>query len=115
MLSGLLTGVMVSLLLVLALAKSGRGTAILLGALSLPLGAFVFGVMIWLVHWLVPVLGRRECRDVAPIFSPLAVGAQYALVSMISVFAFILFPMAIGTTVWLRRVIHSPPRRERPA
>ncbi|HMO66013.1 MAG TPA: hypothetical protein PKE47_12460, partial [Verrucomicrobiota bacterium] len=41
MLSGLLTGVMVSLLLVLALAKSGRGTAILLGALSLPLGVFV--------------------------------------------------------------------------
>ena len=55
--SGVLSGVIVSFALVAPLAKSSRGKTILLGALSLPLGAFVFGVLLSLVQWLVREFG----------------------------------------------------------
>ena len=105
--SGVLSGIVTSFALAAALARFGRGAAVLFGALSLPLGAFAFGVLLSLVQWLVREFSGTAYRFVAPEFAPLTIGAQYAVLSVISVFALVLFPLAVLTTLLLRRVIHS--------
>ncbi len=105
--SGILSGILTSFALAAPLARFGHGAAILFGTLSLPLGAFTFGVLLSLVQWLVRDFSGTAYQFVAYGFAPLTVGAQYAVLSVISVFAFVLFPLAVLTTFLLRRVIHS--------
>ena len=107
MAAGVLAGVLASFALAAALRRCGRGAAILFGALSLPVGAFLFGVLLSLVQWLVREFTGTAYPFVAYEFAPIKTGAQYALLSVISVLAFILFPLAVGTTLLLRRVVHS--------
>ena len=106
--SGVLSGVIVSFALVAPLAKSSRGKTILLGALSLPLGAFVFGVLLSLVQWLVREFGGTAYRNVANEFAPFTAGFEYAVLSVISIFAVVFFPLAVLTTFLLRRVLSFP-------
>ena len=105
--SGVLSGTLIALALVAPLARFSRGTTILFGVLSLPLGAFVFGVLLSLVQWLVREFGGTAYWYVAHGFAPFTVGVEYAVVSVISVFSFVFFPLAVITTFLLRRVIHS--------
>jgi hypothetical protein len=105
--SGVLSGILTSFALAAPLARFGRGPVILFGALSLPLGAFAFGVLLSLVQWLVREFSGTGYRFVAHEFASLTAGIQYAVSSVISVFAFVLFPLAVLTTFLLKRAIHS--------
>src|SRR5580692_6084663 len=53
-LSGVLTGVVISFALGVPLKKFGKRAAMLLGALSLPVGAFVYGFIFSIVQWIFP-------------------------------------------------------------
>ena len=103
--SGALTGVFVSLVFRALLTKIDLWGAIAIGILSLPLGAFAFGVLISLVQWMVLRATGISYRFVANGFNPFQSGFEYAVLSVISVLAFILFPLAIVTTLLLRVVI----------
>ena len=105
--AGGLAGVLVSLALKPVLARFGRWAALWLGILSLPFGAFAFGVFISLVQWLVREFTGVAYRFVEQRFNPFQAGAEYAVFSVISVFAIILFPLAVLTTFLLRAVIVS--------
>lgn len=100
--SGVLAGVFTSFALKLPLVRSGKLAAIVFGLLSLPLGAFAFGILLSLVQW------AALDRDL----TPLALGVQYALLSVVSIFAVVLFPLAVLTTFLLRAVTISGSRRE---
>ena len=105
--SAVLSGIVTSFTLAAALARFKHVAAIFFGLLSLPLGAFAFGVLLSLVQWLVREFNGVAYSFVEPEFAPFTAGAEYALLSVISVFAFVLFPLAVLTTFLLRRVIHS--------
>jgi hypothetical protein len=104
--SGVLTGVLISFALGAALRRSRLGEALLLGIAALPLGAFAFGVCLSLVHWVVRQFTGMAYRFADP-FAPIMAGAQYAILGVVTVFAFILFPMAVCTTLLLRRVVRA--------
>jgi hypothetical protein len=104
--SGVLAGVLTSFALGAALRRCGLGEALLFGVASLPLGAFAFGVCLSLVQWVVGECTGMAYRFAAP-FAPIRAGAQYAILSVASVFAFILFPMAVCTTLLLRLVVRA--------
>jgi hypothetical protein len=102
LIAGALTGVAVSLALKAPLTKFGRWWTLLFGLISLPFGAFIFGVvfsLLTLSDWL---NGSQH-----GIFNSVLIGGYYALLSVISIFAIILFPLAVITTFTLRAVIHS--------
>lgn len=105
--AGMLTGLAVSFLLSIPLLKTGSGTAILLGIVSLPLGAFVFGIVVSLVQLLVLYATGHAYRFVGLRFSPLSIGIQYALGTFIPYFAAFLFPLAISSTCYLQHVLKS--------
>ena len=92
--AGLLTGVIVSLALKSPLKKFTKGWALIIGLLSLPFGAFIFGSIFSIIH----------SSDWSNAFQ---VGAEYAVISVISLFAVILFPLAVLTTFILRAIICS--------
>jgi hypothetical protein len=100
--SGILTGIIVTLTLNLILDKRSRRFGIIIGALSLPYGAFVFGIVISLVHQLILSMGGPRYGFVIHKFEPLEAGLTYALYSSISIFALVLFPLAIATTLALQ-------------
>src|SRR5436853_5577113 len=54
--AGIGSGIITSALLALLLAKFGRALAVVLGLLSLPLGAFVFGFILALINQFLPAL-----------------------------------------------------------
>jgi hypothetical protein len=110
--SGILTGALTSFALRAPLAKCRRQTAILLGLLSLPFGAFAFGVLTSLVQWVVRELTGTSYRFVAHDFSPFHTGISYAVLSAVSIFAFVLFPLAVLTTFLLRAMVLSGSRHE---
>ena len=103
--SGLVSGVLTSLALRAHLAKARKRMTVVVGAVSLPFGAFLFGFLLSVLQWVF------LARD----FSPFSVGFQYALFSMISIFAIVLFPLAILTTFLLRAVIVSRSNHEKAA
>ena len=115
LIAGVLTGIVVSLLLSRPLRRLSRRGSLWLGALALPLGGFCFGVSISFVH-----LAASHIKSVAHIFgqypfAPLTQGVSFAVLSVISVFAVVLFPLAIYTTFVLRRFIIHGTRHENAA
>lgn len=115
LIAGVLSGMAVSLLLSLPLRRLSPGCGFLLGALALPLGGFCFGVSISFVH-----LAASHIKSVAHIFAqhpfaPLTQGTSFAVLSVISVFAVVLFPLAIYTTFVLRRLIIQTTQHENAA
>jgi hypothetical protein len=108
LISGVLTGVVVSLSLEAPLVKFGRWSGFVFGLLSLPLGSFAFGVLISLVQLAASKLTGGEYRFVSYGFNPFQTGFGYALVSIISVFALVLFPLAVLTTLLLRAIVKRP-------
>jgi hypothetical protein len=105
--SGALSGLVVSFVLWRLLVKSSVGGALAVGILSLPLGAFAFGVIISFVQWVAREFTGVPYRFVADGFSPFQAGFQYAAYSLVTVFALILVPLSIVTTIILRAVIRS--------
>jgi hypothetical protein len=97
-----ITGIVVSFGLKKPLQKAGIWGCIGLGLLSLPFGAFVFGLLVALAD----ILDRGSTAVEAFGGGPLMVALIYAIYSVTSVFAVILFPLAVLTTVLLRDVIH---------
>ena len=105
--AGILTGIAVSFTLRPLLKTRGRWMPVLLGLCSLPLGAFIFGVIISVVHLLVKSVSGTTYTFVEYGFRPISAGADYALYSAISIFALVLYPLSITTTFRLRRIVHN--------
>jgi hypothetical protein len=93
---GVLSGIIVSLALQKPLARFGRFGTVLLGLLSLPFGAFLFGFFAESVEALTRVNG--------PGFNPFSSGLFYAGASIVS---FYFFAPAVLTTFLLRTVVLS--------
>lgn len=110
--AGCVTGVIVSVALSRPLMFFGRPAAILLGVVSLPIGAFTFGAVLSIVQRTVLNLSGISYRFAAPDFAPFTSGFQYAIGSVLSVFALGLFPLAVVTTVLLRVVIRIERQNE---
>lgn len=95
--AGILAGVLVSLALAAPLLRGRRWQAVGYGVLSLPAGAFAFGVLVTLV---------TEVTGVSYQFTsgagPLETGLLLALAS---IGAFFLLPQAVLTTLLLREVL----------
>ena len=96
LLSGILVGILLSIALVVPLARLGRSSVFVLGLLSLPLGVFLFGIIISLVA----LLAGESYADVRPLETSLV----WAFYSVASYFALFLIPLAILTTYLLRRL-----------
>jgi hypothetical protein len=113
--SGMATGVVVSLLLYRPLLRVSLGGAALLGAVSLPLGAFVFAVTISVVHLLAQAVTGESYRFAEGGFEPILNGVRYAQYSVLYGliphlgWGRLLFPMAVLTTLCLQRTV-SPLR-----
>lgn len=117
-LSGILTGIVVTFSLVMLLPRCRRPVVWLLGALTLPLGAGIFGLVISWVHWIVMKLTGTHYRFVMEVagppgyfFDPLQAARDYALHSTLTVFALLFIPLAILTTLHFRgqiRCFHQP-------
>ena len=99
--SGALTGVSVSLALKVPLTKFSRWWTLAFGLVSLPFGAFIFGVVFSILDFTQWFSGSQY-----GFFTVFLIGGQYALFSVISLFAVFLFPLAVLTTFLLRAVIH---------
>lgn len=102
--SGMATGVVVSLLLHRSLLRVRLGSAALLGAASLPVGAFVFGVTISLAHLLAQAVTGGTYRFAEGGFEPISIASHYVVYSVWP-FGPLLFPMAALTTCCLHRVV----------
>jgi hypothetical protein len=94
--SGVLAGVIVSFAVGATLMRFRKKSTIILGALSLPAGAFLYGFILSIIEW---VFVGGESGD------PLVMGYLCVLMSVVSVFAILFFPLAILTTLLLRRVV----------
>ena len=110
MVAGAIAGV-TSAFLLSVVAKLGRVLTVILGLLSLPFGAFVFGFTFAVISRFLPALtsGSRA------LIEPWTLGFNYALLSVISIFAVVLFPLAVATTFFLRAYIVRGLRANEPA
>lgn len=104
-LTGVLVGILTSLMLASVLRRRGRAAAIFLGALSLPLAAFTFGVLVSIVQWLVWEATGTAVGFAAYEVDPVSVGVEFSFYASISIFAPVLFSLAVGTTLLLRRSV----------
>jgi hypothetical protein len=95
--AGIISGVVTSAILAAVVTRFGRGLTVVFGLLSLPVGAFVFGFTLALIDRFLPLL-----RGTRALVEPWTLGFNYALLSIISVFAVGLFPLAVVTTLFLR-------------
>lgn len=109
-LTGSLTGVLVTALLAPVLRRAKRWHAIVLGLLSLPLGAWTFGFLISWCHWGIMKLTGTHYRFVMEIveppghvFGPLQAAWDYTRFSTASILGLLFIPLAILTTLHLRR------------
>ena len=108
--SGILTGLFVSMVLKSPLQKFGRWSCFVLGVISLPVGAFIFGFIISVVQLVASkITGSGNFPFIDPTSGPLQTGLMYAFLSVVSLFVIGLLPLAVLTTFILRVVIH---RRE---
>jgi predicted membrane protein len=113
--AGAITGVLVACALTPALTRSRMWQALLLGLLSLPLGAGLFGFTISWIQCVVMNLTGVHYRFVmqiveAPgyVFAPLKAGRDFALYSTLSPFGLLFIPLAVLTTLHLRsRILRS--------
>jgi hypothetical protein len=115
-LAGAVTGMLMSAALAPGLAVSHRWQAVCLGALTLPLGAGLFGFVASWIHWTVMKLTGTHYRFVMQIveppgyiFDPLQTAMNYALYATLSAFGIVFMPLAILTTLHLRRRMAAPP------
>ena len=101
LIAGLVSGVATSIALGAVVTRTGRWLTVMLGLLSLPFGAFVFGFSLALLGKFLPALtsGSRGFPE------PWNLGFTYALLSVVSVFAIGLFPLAVASTFLLKRVV----------
>ena len=115
-LSGAMTGMIMSAALVPVLARCKRWQAVGLGVLSLPLGAGLFGFVISCIQWVVMKPTGTDYRFVMQIveqpgyiFDPLQTAKHYVLYATLSAFGIVFIPLAIFTTLHLwRRIINAP-------
>jgi hypothetical protein len=105
--AGVITGMAVTLLLAWPLLRSEHWTAAAIGAASLPLGAFLFGVIASCVHLGIAQVAGIPYRFVEHRFEALRVGQDYALGVLIPWIAVVLFPAAIVTTRFCHRILHG--------
>ena len=112
---GVVTGVAVSFVLHQFLVRFNRWVALVVGILSLPAGAFCFGTLFSAAHLLLSYVTGEPHRFVQTGFHPFMSGAQYAVFSMISVFAVFLLPLAVLTTFLLRSALLGGPNKNRGA
>jgi hypothetical protein len=103
LLAAVVTGAVISFALKQVLARTGFWGCFGLGLLSLPVGAFTFGILASLVEILTGDFSITN--DFGG--SPFMVGYFYALYSVISVLVVVFIPLAILTTFLLRRVVVS--------
>ena len=106
--AGVVAGVVTSAVLALLLVRFGRGPTVVLGLLSLPMGAFVFGFTLALITRFLPA----PTGDTWALTNPWDTGLNYALLSVISIFAIGLFPLAVVTTLLLRALLVQGRRAE---
>jgi hypothetical protein len=115
-LSGAMTGMIVSAALVPVLARCRRWQAVGLGVLLLPLGAGLFGFVISCIQWVVMKLTGTHYRFVMQIveqpgyiFDPLHTAKRNVLYATLSAFGIVFIPLAIFTALHLwRRIINAP-------
>ena len=99
--AGIVSGVITSAILGAVVARFGRGLAVGFGLLSLPLGAFVFGFNLALITRFLPALTSGSLA----VVEPWKLGSDYAILSVFTVLAVGLFPLAVVTTLLLRSFI----------
>jgi hypothetical protein len=73
-----------------------------LGIVALPIGAFCFGVCEPVIYFVTHGASFPSDHE---RFMPLLLGAEYAVLSIISAYAIFVFPLAMLTTFCLRAVI----------
>jgi len=117
-LAGAVTGALVTLLLAPFLTRSKWWGAVLLGVVSLPLGAGLFGIIVSWIQWMVMRTTGTHYRFVMQVveppgyvFGPLKAGGSYAIYSTCSAFAILFIPLAILTTLHLRQMLLCPSSR----
>jgi len=110
--SGIITGVIVTCLVSPLLVRARWWQAVILGMVSLPLGASLFGLIVSSMHWLIfkatGVQLRFVMQTVEPpgyLFDPVDVAFEYVTHSTTTFFAIGLIPLAILTTLHLFRRI----------
>jgi hypothetical protein len=109
--AGVVAGILTSAMLALSVPRISRGFTMVVGTFALPLGAFVFGFAFALLSRFLPMLGSGT----RAILDPWTLGLNYALLSVISIFAIGLFPLAVVTTLLLRAFILRGRRTENAA
>jgi hypothetical protein len=113
--AGMLTGTIVTFALAPRLRRMNLIQGTLLGVLSLPFGASMFGMLISCLHWIVLKSTGIHYRFVMEIeeppgyvWAPLEAAWQYATGSTFTFFAIGLMPLAILTTLHLQAVVRRP-------
>jgi len=109
LLAGMLTGIAVSSVLRVPLARCGRLQSLAVGLVALPFGAFVFGVFFTLLDIL---FGKLSTSQYITPFTPFTMGFVYAFFSVQSLYGLVLFPLAILTTFLLWLVVRSRKRHQ---
>ncbi len=102
--AGSVTGVCVSLIICQPLCRI-NSKVVHLGFYSLPLGGFLFGVIVSFTQLGAKLLTGASYRYLEHGFHPFLTGAQWALCSVFSAFGFVLVPLAVGTTYLLRNIV----------
>jgi len=96
LISGIISGIVTSAIFSWLVSRLSEVKAALVGILSLPFGAFIFGFS-------VTVLSSTGSPRVA-----LNLAVNLALLSVVSTFAVVLIPLAVGTTLALRSIVVRP-------
>jgi hypothetical protein len=103
--AGAIAGVVTSVTLSKVVGKSPKLATFCLGLLSLPFGAFLFGVSISVSHLTANVVTGINYRFLEHGFHPVQIGLQYAFYSIFSAVVLGLLPLAVFTTFLLRAVV----------
>ena len=96
--ASIIAGVVTTVALAALVARVRRSFAVVLGLASLPFGAFAFGFTIALISRFLP----NQTSGARVSVEPMSQGLNYAVLSVVSVFALVLFPLAVLTTLLLR-------------
>jgi len=105
--AGALTGLVVSLGLRAILPVKQKWKKVTLGFLTLPAGAFVFGVVVSFLHLGIERATGLSYRFIAYEFEPIDTGISYALLGAISLFSIAFIPLAILSTIGLNKLIEN--------
>ena len=111
LLSGSLSGIAVAFLLVKPLEMVNLKGSVAIGVVSLPLGGFLFGIIVSWVHLGLSIWPGVNYHFVRNQFAPLESGKSFAMGSLTLSFNFILIPLAVATTLLLQNYLHSQNQR----